>query len=142
MARILIVEDVPVNAEMATIICRAAGHEVVVAGDGQAALDCLEAAPFDLVLSDVIMPVMDGLRMTQAIRASGKPYADIPILGMTARADKAGLARVRAAGMDEVLTKPYRNRDLVAAIAALLDPAAERVTIYRPAPKEDVKRTG
>jgi CheY-like chemotaxis protein len=80
--------------------------------------------------------------MTQVIRGSGEPYAEIPILGMTARADKAGLARVRAAGMDEVLTKPYRNRDLVAAIAALLDPAAERVTIYRPARTEDVTRTG
>jgi CheY-like chemotaxis protein len=142
MARILIVEDVPVNAEMATIICRAAGHEVVVACDGQAALAWLEAESFDLVLSDVIMPVMDGLRMTQAIRGSGKPYADIPILGMTARADKAGLARVRAAGMDEVLTKPYRNRDLVAAIAALLDPEAGRVTICRLTAVEDVKKTG
>jgi CheY-like chemotaxis protein len=132
MARILIVEDDPINAEVAAIICRANRHVVTVVEDGVQALMALDAQHFDLILSDVVMPRMDGITMTGLIRGSGGPYANIPIIGMTALAGKRELITMIDAGMDHVVTKPFRNSALLRVVEDALYRAANHdVKIYR-----------
>ncbi len=112
MARILIVEDEEANRDVAALICRTAGHDVSLAGDGEEALSLLAAQMFDLVLLDVLMPELDGLGVARAMRASAQ-WAKVPIIGVTALAGVTEVAAMRAAGMDEVVTKPYRRRTLL-----------------------------
>ncbi|MOA35509.1 Chemotaxis protein CheY [compost metagenome] len=126
MAHILIVEDDPIGAEVATVICHAAGHTTVHAVDGRDALSRLEAEPFDLALVDVQMPELDGISLTLILR--GMPaHAQLPVLGCTAKAGADAIAAMREAGMDDVVTKPYRNATLREAIAGVLANCAARV---------------
>ena len=126
MAHILIVEDDPVGAEVATVICRAAGHTTVHATDGRQALAMLESERFDLALVDVQMPELDGISLTRILRGMAA-YDRLPVLGCTAKAGAEALAAMREAGMDDVVTKPYRNATLRDAIAGVLANRAERV---------------
>lgn len=119
MAHILIVEDDPVGAEVATVICEAAGHTTVHALNGRVALGLLAEARFDLVLMDVQMPELDGLALTRMLRAD-PAHAGLPILGCTAKAGTEAQQAMRDAGMDDVVTKPYRNATLRDAVAAML----------------------
>lgn len=120
MARILIVEDDATNAQLAALICRAAGHSVSVAGNGIEALVLLDYEPFDVVLADIVMPMMDGITMTRQIRRSGCAYAAIPIIGMTGRGDHDLTQRLLDAGMTHLVTKPYRHAALTQALEAVL----------------------
>lgn len=131
MAHILIVEDDPINAEAAAVICKAARHSVTVVGNGVEALLLLDALSFDLILTDVVMPRMDGVTMTALIRATHHPYAGIPIVGVTGRAGRDDGARLLAAGMDAVVAKPFRRQTLLDAIDRALHQASEGVTLSR-----------
>lgn len=131
MARILIVEDDPINAEVAAVICRANRHVVTVVENGVHALMALDAQTFDLILTDVVMPRMDGLTMTALIRASGAPYANIPIIAMTALAGPGDTQRLLDAGMDQVVVKPFRNSYLASVLEDALQAAADAVKIFR-----------
>jgi CheY-like chemotaxis protein len=124
MRRIMIVDDEPSNRELAVVICRALGHEVVEATHGQEALAAMETECVDLVLLDGLMPVMDGLELTRALRAEPR-WSHLPILGMTARAGQDDLRRMREAGVDDVLTKPFRSRQLMEAVTQLLEAARD-----------------
>lgn len=110
------------------LICEAARHVVTVASNGLEALTVLEASPFDLVLTDVVMPKMDGIALTAAIRRSGGDNAHIPIIGMTALAGRDSLREMLNAGMDEVVTKPFRNRELLAVLTRALAQGSGPVT--------------
>lgn len=112
MTRILIVEDDPINAEVASIICEAAGYQIALATNGVEALEQLSRSDFDLVLTDVVMPTMGGVELTRRIRAADRPYARLPIVGLTAQAGQSDVAHMLEAGMDQVLTKPFRSRAL------------------------------
>lgn len=136
MANILIVEDNQVHAEAAAVMCKAARHTVTVVSDGLAALLALEYEVFDLILTDVMMPRMDGVTMTRVIRHSNKPYAGIPILGFTGRVGREHVAAMLEAGMDDVVPKPFRNRTLIDAIAQLLQRGPIGVVITSPAERE------
>lgn len=131
MARILIVEDDPINAEVAAVICRANRHLVTVVENGVLALLALDAQPFDLILTDVVMPRMDGITMSTLIRSSNAPYANLPIIGMTALASEGDTRQMLEAGMDRVVVKPFRNRVLARVLEEALREAAEAVKIYR-----------
>lgn len=131
MARVLIVEDDPTNAELASIICKSAKHVVTVVENGIEALMLLDAVPFELVITDVIMPRMDGITMTGLIRSSGAPYANVPIIGMTAKADRTSHTAMHEAGMSDVITKPFRAHDLKAMVARWLESGAHDVAIFR-----------
>ncbi len=74
-ARLLLVEDVPINQDLARAVLEADGHHVDVAGDGAAAIEAVRVKPYDLVLMDVQMPGMDGITATKAIRAMPAPSA-------------------------------------------------------------------
>lgn len=97
------------------------GHSVRVAGSGQAALDALQQEPFDLVLMDVQMPVMDGLQAAELIRKHEAGSArHIPIIALTAHAMSGDAERCREAGMDGYLTKPIRSEALREALDRFL----------------------
>ena len=120
-ARLLIVEDDETNRKLALAMCQAGGHACAVACDGEEALARLGAADFDLVLVDLRMPKLDGISLTRILRAPG-PWATLPILGVTATTSAATHRAMADAGMDAILTKPFRRRDLMAAIDRLLAP--------------------
>jgi PAS domain S-box-containing protein len=119
--RVLLAEDNPVNQRLAVRLLEKEGHAVVVAADGQEAQAALERQPFDVVLMDVQMPVMDGLEATAAIRRKeSSTGARVPILGLTACAMKGDRERCLAAGMDGYVAKPVRKAELLEAIAAVV----------------------
>ncbi len=118
MARILIAEDEDALCALCARALATAGHEVKTAGDGGAALDVLarEEGRFDLLLTDIRMPVMDGIALALA---AARDFPDLVIVLMTGYADQ----RERAHGLDaiihDVITKPFS----VATLRATVDEA-------------------
>lgn len=117
--RILLVEDNTTNQEIAKALLEGFGVTVTTANDGQAALDCLEAGTYDLVIMDIQMPVMDGLTATRSLRDRG--FA-VPVVGLSANAFSEDRLEGLDAGMTEFLAKPVSR----AKIASLLERFAER----------------
>lgn len=115
-ARILLVEDNPVNQLVAKGMLSKLGCEVMVAAHGGEALRQLAQHRFDLVLMDCNMPVMDGYEASRQIRQS-ELWADLPIVALTANAMPEERERCRTAGMNDYLSKPFRGEEL----QALLD---------------------
>jgi PAS domain S-box-containing protein len=109
---VLLAEDNPINQEVAGELLRAAGLQVVLAGDGAEALALVLGRPFDAVLMDMQMPRMDGLAATQAIRASAAMQP--PIIAMTANASGDDRAACLEAGMNDHLAKPVDPAQLYA----------------------------
>ena len=114
-ARILLVEDNPVNQLVAKGMLSKLGCEVVVASHGGEALSRLEQKTFDLVLMDCNMPVMDGYEATRQIRHRGR-WPKLPIVALTANAMPEERERCRSAGMNDYLAKPFRREELAALI--------------------------
>ena len=108
--RVLVVEDQPLNREVAHGMLTSLGLRVETANDGQEALARLERERFDLVLMDCEMPVMDGLSAAVALRQREGSGPRTPIVALTADATDTGRAACLAAGMDDYLTKPF-SRD-------------------------------
>lgn len=113
---ILVVDDHPVNREVARIMLEAFGCEVVEVGDGQEAVNAVARQPFDLVLMDVRMPGMDGLEATRRIRALSHPHAAVPVVAMTADAMPEDVAGCLAAGMNAHMAKPISQAGLLAMV--------------------------
>ncbi len=105
-ARILIADDLDLNRKLIADMLSLEGHEVDCVCDGAAAVKAVSAQSYDLVLMDMIMPVMDGIAATRAIRALPSPACDVPIIALTAHSFKEQLDSCLAAGMDATLTKP------------------------------------
>ncbi len=123
--RILLVEDIYFNQLLATELLksRLGDHiTVVIAENGQIALEKATQEPFDLILMDVKMPVMDGLEATRRLRAlpADDPLHRIPIIGLTANAIPEELEKCRVAGMDAWVTKPIQSEELLGAIYRIL----------------------
>jgi PAS domain S-box-containing protein len=116
--RILLAEDNTVNQRLAKRLLEKRGHQVSVAGDGRQAVEAaMLAPPFDLILMDVQMPIMDGLEATRAIRQMENPQlSSVPIVAMTAFAMKADQDRCLAAGMNGHLAKPIDPAELNRAV--------------------------
>ncbi|MEO6285679.1 MAG: AAA family ATPase [Dyadobacter sp.] len=120
--RILLVEDNLFNQVVAeeTLKKMIPDVQVTIADNGQIAVEKYETGTFDIILMDVKMPVMDGYKATQAIRATEKDVR-IPILAFTSNANPAEAQKCRAAGMDDYITKPIEAKRLKAKIRKLLD---------------------
>ena len=114
-ARILLVEDNPVNQLVAKGMLAKLGCQVELATQGAEALAALERQPFDLVLMDCNMPVMDGYEASRRIRQSGR-WPHLPIVALTANAMPEERERCRAAGMNDYLAKPFRREELLALV--------------------------
>jgi PAS domain S-box-containing protein len=113
-ARLLLVEDNPINQLVAGKILQGFGHRVEVVSDGKKAIERLGRESFDAVFMDCQMAVMDGYEATRRIR-SGQTTgvnAKVPIIGLTAYALPDDRAKCLAAGMDDFITKPLRKQDL------------------------------
>jgi signal transduction histidine kinase/CheY-like chemotaxis protein len=124
-ARLLLVEDNDLNQQVAGEMLTDAGFVVEMAENGQLALDKIAAAaePYDLVLMDMQMPVMDGVTAAQRIRQS-VDATQLPIVAMTANAMQQDRERCMAAGMQDVVTKPIDPEDLWRALRTWVKPRA------------------
>ncbi|MBX9848797.1 MAG: response regulator [Rhodocyclaceae bacterium] len=113
-ARILLVEDNPVNQRLAVILLQKLGHRVDTANNGSEAIKALARERYDLVLMDCRMPVMDGYEATRAIRDGEGAVLNrhIPIVAMTANAMAGDRERVLEAGMNDYLPKPISPKTL------------------------------
>jgi two-component system chemotaxis response regulator CheY len=118
VARILVVDDEPDICDAIVAALERAGHVVSVAGDGTTAADLHHQHEFDMIVSDFLMPGLDGIELTRAVRADTRP--DIPILLVTASASHADIAEARQAGVSAHLAKPFTLTDLRNHVAALL----------------------
>ncbi|TVY87782.1 Histidine protein kinase [Lachnellula willkommii] len=131
---ILVVEDNLVNQKVVSKQLRKAGHIVDVANHGEEALNFIrrteywedstgEKGRLDVILMDLEMPIMDGVSCVKRIReqqAQGKIKWHVPVIAVTANARKDQIMASIEAGMDDVITKPYRMQDMLKQIAALV----------------------
>jgi PAS domain S-box-containing protein len=128
--RILAAEDNPMNQLVLTTLLGAAGLEPVLVSNGEEAVKAFEDQPWDLILMDVQMPVMDGLDAARAIRAAERAAgrAPTPIIALTANAMQHQLDEYRACGMTATVSKPVEIRALLATIQAVVEQADLAVT--------------
>jgi PAS domain S-box-containing protein len=105
--QVLLVEDHPINQMLATTLLKKWGHTVVLANNGQEAVDLFGSQAWDIVLMDMQMPVMGGLEATRWIRAAESAGQHTPIVAMTANAMEADRQACLEAGMDDHLAKPF-----------------------------------
>ncbi|MFG6377828.1 MAG: response regulator [Lachnospiraceae bacterium] len=130
--RILLVEDIELNLEIAKTILEEEGAVITPAMNGQEAVDTFvdhPAGTFDVVLMDIMMPVMDGITATKTIRALEREDAKIiPIIAMTANAYEEDIRNTQAAGMDAHLSKPIDVELLLRTLSR-----------FYPAPQKQVK---
>jgi two-component system sensor histidine kinase/response regulator len=112
--RILVVEDNPVNREVAVGMLESLGCEPKAADNGWLAIEAMNGGGYDAVLMDCQMPVMDGLSATAEIRRreAGSDTARVPIIALTANAMEGDRERCLAAGMDDFLSKPFTQQQL------------------------------
>lgn len=115
---ILVVDDDVQMLEALTIYLGSRGWRIVPAANGQDALDKFVAHPADLVIMDIMMPVMDGWELCQRLRQ----ITDAPIIMLTARGQDYDRARGFALGANDYLVKPFSLRELAQRVAALLPP--------------------
>ncbi len=136
---VLVVEDNDINAQIARELLQQAGLNVVLAANGQQALDRLKSPDHEdiaLVLMDVQMPVMDGLEATRRIRSEGFAPVDLPVIAMTAHADVSSRMDGKDVGMNAYLTKPVNPETLYACLEKWL-PGGLRRNPFRNARAED-----
>jgi len=103
---ILLVEDNEINLRVAIRMLEKQGHQIDYVENGLEAVKAIESKPFDVILMDRHMPVMDGIEATRRIRALQGRVASTPIIGVTAAANQQEIGACLVAGMDDVITKP------------------------------------
>jgi two-component system cell cycle response regulator DivK len=119
MAKVLVVEDNPVNMTLAVFLLQSAGHTVLSAADAEAGLALARIERPSLILMDIQLPGMDGLQATALLKADHETSA-IPVIALTALAMKGDEERIRAAGCDDYIAKPMRYQEFLKTIAAQL----------------------
>lgn len=117
---VLIAEDNPINQKLAVRLLQKQGHTSIVANNGREAVETWARQSFDAILMDMMMPEMDGLEATIAIREHEKRTGQhIPIIAVTANAMIGDRDKCLAAGMDEYISKPVDTAKLYEALDRL-----------------------
>lgn len=134
--QVLVIEDNATNRLVLEELLRRQGHQVSLAANGAEGVAMAAAHRFDAILTDIAMPVMDGIAATRAIRSGGASSA-ARIVAVTAHSLPEDLARFRAAGMEEVLIKPVSAKGVAQVLAA----GTERGVSHPPPPPWDISAT-
>jgi DNA-binding response OmpR family regulator len=124
-SKILIAEDEPNIVLSLEFLLKGAGYQVAVARDGAAAIKLAATLRPDLVILDVMLPLLDGFEVCRQIRGNAATR-DARILMLTARGRESEMEKGVAAGANAYMTKPFATKELMAKVAALLPPAATR----------------
>lgn len=127
MARVLVVEDNPANMTLATFLLESAGHTVLKASDAETGVALAGKEQPDLVLMDIQLPGMDGLKATGLLKADPLTR-DIPVIALTALAMKGDEERIRAAGCDGYIAKPLSYKDFLTTITGELAKRADTIS--------------
>ena len=114
--RVLVIEDNPVNRFVLRRLLEESGHAVTEAPDGAAGVTLAITQPFDLIMTDISMPGMDGVEVTRQIRNAPGPSQQARVVAVTAHALPHDLVRFRQAGIDDCMTKPITRVSLMAAM--------------------------
>ena len=117
--KVLIVDDEPNIVRSLQFLMKREGFEVLIAGDGEAALEQIAAHRPHLVLLDVMMPKRNGFEVCQLVRANAD-WQDIKVILLTAKGRDVDVEKGMAMGADAYVTKPFATRDLVAQIKSML----------------------
>jgi CheY-like chemotaxis protein len=123
MARILVIDDELVIRQALAIMLANVGHKVETAENGRAGLDLLERESFDLVLTDILMPEMDGVEAMRKLRALPSPPKIVAMSGGVQLTREDFPRAAELLGADAALSKPFRARELYALVDRLLGPA-------------------
>ncbi len=133
--RILVVDDEPNIREVVELYLRREGYDVQVTGDGAAALELIDQNQPDLIVLDLMLPVLGGIQLTRILRES---HYDIPIIMLTAKGEEQDRIAGLELGADDYVTKPFSPKELVARVKAVLrratakplvDPQSQPITI-------------
>ncbi|HXX54369.1 MAG TPA: response regulator, partial [Thermodesulfovibrionales bacterium] len=120
MPNILVVEDSPTMRQLITFAMkRIANTKVLEATDGVDALKKLSSEPVDLILADINMPVMDGLKLVSLVRNNAS-YKDIPIIIITTEGAKEDKDRAMAIGANAYLAKPIQTQELIRMVSTFI----------------------
>ena len=122
--RLLLAEDNPLNREIVLGFLEETGPRIDIAGDGQQAVTLFQTTPYDLVLMDIQMPIMDGYEASRRIRALDP---QIPIIALTANAFSEDMEKSLQAGMNEHLSKPIDREQLLAVLSKFLAPTPRAI---------------
>jgi diguanylate cyclase (GGDEF)-like protein len=118
--RILIIDDMPKNIQVAAGILQENGYQMAFAQDGRTALTQIDAKRFDLILLDIMMPQMDGFEVCRRIKANPN-HRDIPIIFLTAKDDTDSIVKGFELGAMDYLTKPFNGAELQARVKTQLE---------------------
>jgi CheY-like chemotaxis protein len=116
---VLVVDDDPVIQKLLQVNFEMEGYTVVTASDGLEGLERARSEAPDVIVCDIMMPRMDGLEVTRALKGDPNTAA-IPILLLSAKAQQADVAAGQASGADDYVTKPFDPLDLLQRVAGLL----------------------
>jgi CheY-like chemotaxis protein len=122
-ARLLLAEDNAINRQVVRLFLQPQGAIITEAVNGAEALELLAQQPFDLVLLDVHMPVMDGIEAISRIRASTEAWGKLPVVALTADAMNGDRERLIALGMSGYVSKPIDQKELLTEIARVFNGA-------------------
>src|SRR6266480_2608660 len=123
MAKVLVVEDNPANMTLSSFLLESAGHSVLKATDAETGVALARAEQPALILMDIQLPGMDGLRATALLKGDAATH-DIPVIALTALAMKGDEARIREAGCDGYIAKPLSYKDFLTTISSELSKRA------------------
>ena len=128
---VLVVEDERNIAELLQLYLEKEGYAVTIAGDGGEGLEKFRTIGPDLVLLDVMMPVMDGWQLCRAIRAESA----VPVIMLTAKSETDDKVAGLKSGADDYITKPFEMKEVLARIEAVLRRSSDRTPVAEPARK-------
>ena len=119
MARILVVDDEPAIARIIRLLLEPEGHEVLVANDGSRGFGMAQRQDPDLIVLDLMMPVMDGVWLLGMLRANDRTES-VPVLVLSARSDDETQRQCEALGVEAYLQKPFQSNELIAVVERMV----------------------